>query len=63
MTAASPKIYRRDGKRELLLQSMSEALRKRLSLLYLDLIIKPVPDDLKDLLIKLDFSERSNKSH
>jgi hypothetical protein len=63
VTAGTPKIYRHDGKRELLLRSMSEALRKRLSLLYLDLIMKPVPDDLKDLLIKLDFSERSNKSH
>jgi len=62
VTAASRKIFRQDRKRELLLRSMSDALRKRISLLYLDLIIKPTPSDLKDLLAKLDFSERSSKS-
>jgi hypothetical protein len=63
VTGASQQFPRQDDKRELLLRAMSEALRKRLSLLYLDLIMKPVPEDLKDLLLKLDFSERSNKPH
>jgi hypothetical protein len=63
VTGASPQFPREDDKRELLLRAMSEALRKRLSLLYLDLIMKPVPEDLKVLLLKLDFSERSNKPH
>ena len=63
MTALSPKLDVRRGKRALLRRSMSEALGKRFSLLYLDLIIKPVPEDLKGLLIKLDFADRPNKMH
>jgi hypothetical protein len=63
MTALSPKLDLRRGKRALLRRSMSEALGKRFSLLYLDLIIKPVPEDLKGLLIKLDFADRPNKMH
>lgn len=62
MTAASPKLDRRQGKRALLRRSMSEALEKRFSLLYLDLIMKPAPEDLKGLLIKLDFADRPNKT-
>lgn len=61
MNAASPKIALRQGKRALLRRSLSEALGKRFSLLYLDLIMKPVPEDLKGLLIKLDFADRPNK--
>jgi hypothetical protein len=61
MTAASPKLALRQGKRALLRRSISEALGKRFSLLYLDLIMKPVPEDLKGLLIKLDFADRPNK--
>ncbi len=61
MTAASPKFALRQGKRALLRRSLSEALGKRFSLLYLDLIMKPVPEDLKGLLIKLDFADRPNK--
>ena len=53
----------RQGKRALLRRSMSEALGKRFSLLYLDLIMKPAPEDLKGLLIKLDFADRPNKTH
>jgi hypothetical protein len=60
MTAAPPKFELRRSKRALR-RSMSEALGKRFSLLYLDLIMKPVPDDLKGLLIKLDFTVRPNK--
>lgn len=63
MTIASPKIDFRQGKKAMLLRSMSEALGKRFSLLYLDLIMKPVPEDLKDLLVKLDFTDRSSKTH
>ena len=63
MTAASPKLDRRQGKRALLQRSMSEALGKRFSLLYLDLIMRPVPEDLKGLLIKLHFTDRPNKMH
>ena len=61
MTAASSKLALRQGKRALLRRSISEALGKRFSLLYLDLIMKPVPEDLKGLLIKLDFADRPNK--
>jgi hypothetical protein len=63
MTAASPKLDRRQGKRALLRRSMSEALAKRFSLLYLDLIMKPAPENLKGLLIKLDFTDRPDKMH
>ncbi|RNJ48886.1 hypothetical protein D1O30_03915 [Methylocystis hirsuta] len=63
MIAASPKLDSRQAKRALLRRSMSEALGKRFSLLYLDLIIKPAPEDLKGLLIKLDFADRPNKTH
>lgn len=63
MTAAPPKFELKRGKRALLRRSMSEALGKRFSLLYLDLIMKPVPDDLKGLLVKLDFTDRPNKMH
>lgn len=63
MTIASSKIGLRQGKKALLLRSMSEALGKRFSLLYLDLILKPVPEDIKDLLVKLDFTDRSSKAH
>ncbi|TLG72182.1 hypothetical protein [Methylocystis sp. B8] len=63
MTIASPKIGSRQGKKALLLRSMSEALGKRFSLLYLDLILKPAPEDIKGLLVKLDFTDRSSKAH
>ncbi|HEY8125769.1 MAG TPA: hypothetical protein VIF88_10150 [Methylocystis sp.] len=63
MTVASAKLDRRQGKRAVLRRSMSEALVKRFSLLYLDLIMKPVPEDLKGLLIKLDFTNRPNQTH
>lgn len=63
MTAASPRLTLRQGKRALLRRSMSEALAKRLSLLYLDLIMNPAPEDLKGLLIKLHFTDRPNKMH
>ena len=62
MTAASSKLALRQGKRALLRRSISEALGKRFSLLYLDLIMRPVPEDLKGLLIKLDFADRPNKT-
>ena len=62
MTAASSKLALRQGKRALLRRSISEALGKRFSLLYLDLIMRPTPEDLKGLLIKLDFADRPNKT-
>ncbi|CCJ08048.1 Hypothetical protein BN69_2597 [Methylocystis sp. SC2] len=62
MTAAPPKFEHRRGKRALLRRSMSEALGKRFSLLYLDLIMKPAPQGLKDLLVKLDVANRPNKT-
>ncbi len=62
MNAASPKIALRQGKRALLRRSLSEALGKRFSLLYLDLIMRPVPEDLKGPLIKLDFADRPKKT-
>jgi hypothetical protein len=61
MTAASSRLALRQGKRALLRRSISEALGKRFSLIYLDLIMRPVPEDLKGLLIKLDFADRPNK--
>ncbi len=61
MTAASSKLALRQGKRALLRRSISEALGRRFSLLYLDLIMRPAPEDLKDLLIKLDFGDRPKK--
>jgi hypothetical protein len=40
-----------------------EILReKRFSLLYFDLILKPAPEDLKDLLAKLDGADRYGKT-
>ncbi len=63
MTIASPKIDSKQDKKSLLRRALSEALGKRLSLLYLDLIMKPVPEDLKDLLAKLDFAARPGKAH
>ncbi|PWB92236.1 hypothetical protein C5688_00890 [Methylocystis sp. MitZ-2018] len=62
MTATSSKLALRQGKRALLRRSISEALGKRFSLLYLDLIMRPVPEDLKGLLIKLDFADRPKKT-
>ncbi len=57
MTVVSPKVDSRYVKRTRLRRSMSEALSKRFSLWYLDLIMRPVPEDLKSLLLKLDFTE------
>ncbi len=62
MTIASPISDSKKGKKALLRRSLSEALGKRFSLLYLDLIMKPAPDELKDLLIKLDFTDRPRKT-
>lgn len=62
MTVASPKIDSIPDKKALLRRSLSEALGKRFSLLYLDLIMKPAPEDIKDLLIKLDFADRPGKT-
>ncbi len=62
MTAASAKLALRQSKRALLRRSISEALGKRFSLLYLDLIMRPVPEDLKGLLTKLDFADRPKKT-
>jgi len=62
MTAASAKLALRQSKRALLRRSISEALGKRFSLLYLELIMRPVPEDLKGLLTKLDFADRPKKT-
>lgn len=62
MTSALPKIDPMGGKKALLRRALSEALEKRLSLLCLDLIMRPVPEDLKGLLVKLDFTDRSGKT-
>jgi hypothetical protein len=62
MTSASPKIDSIQDRKALLRRSLSEALGKRFSLLYLDLIMKPVPEDLKGLLVKLDFTDRPGKT-
>ncbi len=62
MTFASPISDSKKGKQALLRRSLSEALGRRFSLLYLDLIMKPAPDELKDLLIKLDFTDRPRKT-
>ncbi|MFO1102893.1 MAG: hypothetical protein U1E20_08325 [Methylocystis sp.] len=62
MTIASLKRDSIQAKKTLLRRSLSAALGKRLSLLYLDLIMKPVPEDLKDLLLKLDFDDRPKKT-
>lgn len=63
MTSVSPKIDTIHGKKAALRRSLSEAFGKRFSLLYLDLIMKPVPEDLKDLLVKLDFTASPGKTH
>jgi len=57
MTVVSPKVDSRYVKRTKLRRSMSEALNKRFALWYLDLIMRPVPEDLKSLLLKLDFTD------
>lgn len=57
MTVATPKLEPRRVKRTRFRPAMSEALSKRLSLWYLDLIMRPVPEDLKSLLLKLDFTD------
>jgi len=62
MTIASPKIDSKKGKKALLRRSLSEALGRRFSLLYLDLIMKPAPEDIKDLLVKLDVADRPGKT-
>ncbi|MBM3563391.1 MAG: hypothetical protein FJX15_04340 [Alphaproteobacteria bacterium] len=59
---ASPKIDSKPGKKALLRRSLSEALEKRISLVYLDLIVRPAPDNLKELLIKLDFADRPSNT-
>ncbi len=62
MTIASPISDSKKGKKTLLRRSLSEALGKRFSLLYFDLIMKPAPDELKDLLMKLDFADHPRKT-
>ncbi|WP_292530955.1 hypothetical protein [Methylocystis sp.] len=62
MTIASPGTGSQEGKKALLRRSLREALEKRFSLLYLDLILKPAPEDLKDLLAKLDGADRYGKT-
>ncbi len=42
--------------------SLSEALGKRSSHLYLELIMKPAPADLKRLPAKSNFADRSSKT-
>jgi hypothetical protein len=61
MTVASPKIDPRKGKKALLRRSMSAEPGKRFSLLYLDLIMKPVSEDLKNLLVKFGFHRSFEK--
>jgi hypothetical protein len=63
MTLASPRTGSKQGKKDLLRRSLREALKKRFSLLYLDLILKPPPDDLKHLIVKLDVADRHGKPH
>lgn len=63
MTLASPGTGSEHSKKERLRLSLREALEKRFSLLYLDLILKPPPDDLKDLIVKLDVADRHGKPH
>jgi len=46
MTSASPKIDSIRGKKTVLRRSLRKALAQRFSLLYLDLIMTPAPEDL-----------------
>jgi hypothetical protein len=62
MTIASLKRDSIQAKKTLLRRSLSAALGRRLSLLYLDLTMKPVPEDVKHLLLKLDFEVRPRKT-
>lgn len=62
MTVSPSKIDSKQLKKALLRRSLSDALGKRYSLLYVDLITKPAPDDIKNLLVKLDVAECPTKT-